>query len=149
MSKIPATLGKFHFRNLHPQVFIGTASDRYSGWLGQIYSKDRYIGRITKRTKIIAGRSFTEEILPVDSVEEYFEHFPVLESDYTFYQLLKGQSATKNYLVFDDFSPKTLPPGDKITWGYLGGKTAKENRRCLKPICLLPNQDPKRKITTF
>jgi hypothetical protein len=24
----------FHFRNLHPQVFNGTASDHYAGWFG-------------------------------------------------------------------------------------------------------------------
>ena len=49
-------LKTFHFRNLHPQIFIGTASDRYAGWIGQIYSQDRYIGRITKRSKIVAGK---------------------------------------------------------------------------------------------
>jgi hypothetical protein len=41
---------KFHFRNLHPQVLIGTASDRYAGWIGQIYSQDRYTGRISQRS---------------------------------------------------------------------------------------------------
>ena len=39
-------LKSFHFRNLHPQIFIGTASDRYAGWIGQIYSADKYEGRI-------------------------------------------------------------------------------------------------------
>ena len=63
----------FQFRNLQPQVFMGTASDRYAGWLGQIYSPDRYYDPITKRTKTIAGKSFIEEVLPVDSVEEYFK----------------------------------------------------------------------------
>ena len=82
-----------------PKFFIGTASDRYAGWLGQIYSHDRYQGRITKRTKIMAGKSFTEEVLPVDSVEEYFEHFPVLEIDFTFYRPLLDQNGqpTQNY----------------------------------------------------
>ncbi|MDZ7700546.1 MAG: DUF72 domain-containing protein [Deltaproteobacteria bacterium] len=33
-----------------------------------------------------------EETLPVESVEEYFQHFPVLEIDYTFYSpLLDGK----------------------------------------------------------
>jgi hypothetical protein len=54
----------FNFRSLHPQAFIGTASDRYAGWIGQIYSQDRYAGRITQRTKIIGGRTFAEEVLP-------------------------------------------------------------------------------------
>ena len=95
----------FHFRNLDPQIFLGTASDRYSGWLDQIYSQDRYEGRITKRTRIIAGRSFTEEVLPIDSEEEYFEHFPVLEINFTFYRLLIDQNGqqTQNYQVLENY----------------------------------------------
>jgi hypothetical protein len=77
-------LQTFHFRNLHPQILIGTASDRYAGWLGQIYSPSRYQGRITKHNKVIAGKSFIEKVLPVDSVERYFDHFSVLEIDFTF-----------------------------------------------------------------
>ena len=38
---------KFIFRHLHPQVKMGTASDRYAGWLGQIYTEERYHGRIS------------------------------------------------------------------------------------------------------
>jgi len=97
---------KFYFRNLHPQVFLGTASDRYAGWLGQIYSQERYRGRITKRTKIIAGKSFIEEVLPVDSVEEYFEHFSILEIDFTFYRpLLENDGRpTQNYQVLKNYS---------------------------------------------
>ena len=80
---------------------MGTASDRYAGWIGQIYSQDRYQGHITKRTKIIAGKSFIEEVLPVDSVEEYFEHFSVLEIDFTFYRPLLDHNGqpTQNYQV--------------------------------------------------
>ena len=97
-------LKTFHFRNLHPQIFIGTASDRYAGWLGQIYSPDRYQGRITQRSKIIAGRTFVEKVLPVDSVEEYFEHFSVLEIDFSFYRQLLDQNGdpTQNYRVLKD-----------------------------------------------
>lgn len=94
----------FHFRNLHPRIFIGTASDRYAGWIGQIYSQARYEGRITKRTKVIAGKNFIEEVLPLDSVEEYFEHFSVLEIDFTFYRLLLDQEGqhTLNYRVLEN-----------------------------------------------
>ncbi len=89
MSSSPeANLQTFKFRTLHPPILIGTASDRYAGWIGQIYSNDRYEGRITKRTKAIAGKNFIEEVLAVDSVEEYFEHFPVLEINFIFYRLL-------------------------------------------------------------
>jgi uncharacterized protein YecE (DUF72 family) len=105
----------FNFRSLHPQVFIGTASDRYAGWLGQIYSRDSYAGRITKRTKIIGGKTFVEEVLPVDSVEEYFEHFPVLEIDFTFYRPLLDQDGrpTQNYQVLKTYS-QHLKAGDRL-----------------------------------
>jgi uncharacterized protein YecE (DUF72 family) len=82
------TVEGFRFRSVHPQVAIGTATDRYAGWLGQIYTPERYQGRITKRRHEVGGCSFVEEVLPVDSVEEYFEHFANLEIDYTTYRPL-------------------------------------------------------------
>jgi uncharacterized protein YecE (DUF72 family) len=113
--RLDTHLQSFHFRNLHPQICIGTASDRYAGWLNQIYSQDRYQGRITKRTKIIAGKSFIEEVLPVDSVEEYFEHFSVLEIDITFYRPLLDQHGqpTQNYQVLKTYTLH-LKDGDRI-----------------------------------
>ncbi len=76
---------RFEFRDLAPHVFLGTASDRYAGWIGQIYTRERYEGRIKSRKKTVGKKSFVENTLPVESVQEYFEHFPVLEIDYTFY----------------------------------------------------------------
>ena len=113
MSK--SELETFHFRNLHPLILLGTASDRYAGWLGQIYSQNRYQGRITKRTKTIAGNSFLEEVLPVESVEEYFSHFPVLEIDFTFYRPLLDQNGqpTQNYKVLMTYA-RHLKEGDRI-----------------------------------
>jgi uncharacterized protein YecE (DUF72 family) len=81
-------IDKFSFREVDPNLSIGTASDRYAGWIGQIYSRDRYGGRIATRTKKVGGQSFKEELLPVESVEEYFQHFSVLELDFTFYRPL-------------------------------------------------------------
>jgi len=83
-------LEDFRFRGLHPLISLGTASDRYAGWIGQIYTAERYRGKISTRTNRIGGRSFKEDVLPVESVEEYFEHFKVLEIDYTFYAPLVG-----------------------------------------------------------
>ena len=79
---------KFMFRELHSGVLLGTASDRYAGWLGQIYSKERFGGKTSKRSKTVGGQTLTEELLPVESVQEYFQHFSVLELDFTFYSLL-------------------------------------------------------------
>jgi len=83
-----ADITKFMFRDLHPGVSLGTASDRYAGWLGQIYSPERFGRKISKRSKTVGGRTVTEELLPVESVQEYFQHFSTLELDFTFYSLL-------------------------------------------------------------
>jgi uncharacterized protein YecE (DUF72 family) len=81
-------LDEFQFHGLYPEVFLGTASDRYAGWLGQIYPAQRYAARTTRRTHRVGGKAFIEEVLPVESVAEYFQHFRVLELDFTFYGLL-------------------------------------------------------------
>jgi uncharacterized protein YecE (DUF72 family) len=98
-------LQSFLFRGLHPSVFLGTASDRYTGWLGQIYTEERYTDKISRRKKTVGKISFVEEILPVDSVEEYFQHFRVLELDFTFYRLLleEGGRPTANYHVLQKY----------------------------------------------
>ncbi|MFZ0448404.1 MAG: DUF72 domain-containing protein [Desulfatiglandaceae bacterium] len=84
----------FRFRDLHPLVSLGTASDRYAGWMGQIYSKENCINRIKRRIKRVGGKSFVEEVLPVESVGEYFQHFRTLELDFTFYNPLLGENDT-------------------------------------------------------
>jgi hypothetical protein len=35
----------------HPNVCMGTASDRYEGWIGQIYTKEKFEGKISRRPK--------------------------------------------------------------------------------------------------
>ncbi len=80
----------FRFRDLHSLLSLGTASDRYAGWIGQIYTRERYAKDISRRKKAVGGKSFVEEVLPVRSVLEYFEHFRTLELDFTFYMPLRG-----------------------------------------------------------
>ncbi|MGD9041319.1 MAG: DUF72 domain-containing protein [Desulfobacteraceae bacterium] len=98
-------LDRFQFRDLHPSVFMGTASDRYAGWIGQIYSEERYRGKTTSRSKKVGGKSLKEEVLPVESVEEYFQHFSVLELDFTFYRPLldKDSQPTQNHHVLQTY----------------------------------------------
>ena len=112
---IDQEIDKFRFRNLHPKISIGTASDRYAGWIGQIYSKGRYENKIKSRSKKLSGKSFQEDVLPVESVEEYFQHFSFLEVDFTFYRLLlDGDSQpTTNYHVLSTYK-KYLTEDDKI-----------------------------------
>ena len=106
---------KFEFRGIHPKVFMGTASDRYAGWIGQIYSPGRYDNRITHRSHKVGKQSFGEEVLPVESVEEYFVHFAVLEIDYTFYRPLldKDGKPTENYRVLMEYK-KHLHKNDRL-----------------------------------
>ena len=112
---ISQEIEKFQFRNLHPKISIGTASDRYAGWIGQIYSKGRYENKIKSRSKKLAGKSFQEDVLPVESVEEYFQHFSFLEMDFTFYRLLLNGDLqpTTNYHVLSTYK-KYLTKNDKI-----------------------------------
>ncbi|GAB4257416.1 MAG: DUF72 domain-containing protein [Deferrisomatales bacterium] len=108
----PAT---YRFRGLHPRILLGTASDRYAGWLGQIYSPERFAPRVQRRTKTVGGRRFVEEVLPVESVAEYFEHFPVLELDFTFYRPLRTPdgSPTPAWRTLDAYR-RALPPGARL-----------------------------------
>jgi uncharacterized protein YecE (DUF72 family) len=96
---------KFRFRGIHPNLLIGMASDRYAGWIGQIYSQGRYDKDIPRRTHKVGDKSFVEEFLPVESVVEYFEHFPILEIDYTFYRPLLDNSGkpTQNYFTLRQY----------------------------------------------
>ena len=95
----------FLFRNLSQNILIGTASDRYAGWIGQIYSAGRYEKGITRRSHTVGDKTFTEETLPLESVAEYFEHFPILEIDYTFYRPLleSGGNPSPNFHVLKSY----------------------------------------------
>jgi len=108
-------LETFRFRGLHPRVHLGTASDRYAGWLGQVYTPQRFAHRITRRPKVLGKRKFTEEVLPVECVEEYFEHFPVLEIDYTFYRPLLDAAGkpTTNFQALAAYR-RHLPAGARL-----------------------------------
>jgi uncharacterized protein YecE (DUF72 family) len=98
-------MGKFDFRGVHPGVEFGTASDRYAGWMGQIYTPGRYEGRITSRRKKLGPRTYEEKVLPVECVEEYFRHFGVLELDFTFYRFLldEGGKPTGTYRTLEAY----------------------------------------------
>ena len=94
----------FIFRNLHPNIRIGTASDRHAGWIGQIYTPGKY--KLTTRSHKVGRKSFKEEILPVESVAEYFDHFSVLEVDFTFYRpiLNRQLEQTSSYKILQSYN---------------------------------------------
>ncbi len=62
-------------------IFIGTSSWKYEGWLGQIYSRNRYLTR---------GR-FSQKRFQDECLSEYAETFPVVCGDFSFYQFPSEQ----------------------------------------------------------
>jgi len=106
LKKTESTLKKlddFDFRDFHPNLRFGTASDRYAGWIGQIYNRD---WGNSKRKRRLGGKVFDEVTLPVASTEEYFEHFDIVEIDFTFYRPLVDHlgKATPNFFVLDNYA---------------------------------------------
>ncbi len=102
---------QYDVRSLHPNVRFGTTSDRYAGWIGQIYPPS-FESRVAKRSRKLGGHSYEERTVPIDSVVEYFQHFDVLEIDFTYYRpLLEADgSPSNNYHVLQrymDAAPET------------------------------------------
>ncbi len=57
-------------------IWVGTSSWKYEGWLGQIYSRDRYITR---------GK-FSQKKFETECLAEFAEVFPTVCGDFSFYQ---------------------------------------------------------------
>jgi uncharacterized protein YecE (DUF72 family) len=57
-------------------IWIGGSSWKYEGWLGQVYSRDRYLTR---------GR-FSQKRFEAECLAEYAETFPIVCGDFSFYQ---------------------------------------------------------------
>lgn len=57
-------------------VYFGTSSWKYEGWLGQVYSQERYLTR---------GR-FSRKKFETECLAEYAETFPAVCGDFSFYQ---------------------------------------------------------------
>ena len=73
----PRVLLADHLRLLAAQnIYIGGSSWKYEGWLGQVYSRERYLAR---------GR-FSRKIFEAECLREYSEVFPVVCGDFAFYQ---------------------------------------------------------------
>jgi uncharacterized protein YecE (DUF72 family) len=57
-------------------VFVGTSSWKYQGWLNQIYTPSRYASR---------GK-FSKQRFDAECISEYAEVFPAVCGDFAFYQ---------------------------------------------------------------
>ena len=97
--------GAYAFRAFSECIRFGTASDRYAGWMGQIYPP-AYEKRLSSRSRRLGGRSYQERTLPVESVRHYFEHFDVLEIDFTYYRPLLNAdgSPSNNHFVLQQYA---------------------------------------------
>jgi uncharacterized protein YecE (DUF72 family) len=91
-------------------IFIGTSSWKYEGWLGQIYSRGRYLTR---------GR-FSQKRFNDECLSEYAETFPIVCGDFSFYQFpspdywrkLFGSAPAKLQYAFkvpEDITVKQFP----------------------------------------
>ena len=58
------------------RIYIGTSSWKYEGWMGQIYTPEKYLTR---------GR-FSQKKFEAECLGEYAETFPVVCGDFSFYQ---------------------------------------------------------------
>ncbi|MEM6646821.1 MAG: DUF72 domain-containing protein [Bacteroidota bacterium] len=87
-AELRAAVMAYDFREVQPSVRFGTASDRYAGWIGQIYLES-YTDAVKTRKKRLGSQSFEERTVPIASVADYFQHFGVLELDFTFYRPLR------------------------------------------------------------
>ena len=58
------------------RILIGGSSWKYEGWLGQVYSRERYLSR---------GR-FSARLFQSECLREYAETFPTVCGDFAFYQ---------------------------------------------------------------
>lgn len=104
ISLSPEKISRYDFRSIHPHARFGTASDRYAGWIGQIYP-EHYTSEIKTRKRRLGGRTFEERSLPISSVASFFEHFDVLELDFTFYRpLVQEGKATNNFFVLEEYA---------------------------------------------
>jgi uncharacterized protein YecE (DUF72 family) len=81
-------------------VFFGTSSWKYEGWLGSIYSRDRYVSR---------GK-FSQKKFEGECLREYAETFPVVGGDFSFYQF---PSPSYWQRLFEE-SPPSLKFGLKV-----------------------------------
>jgi hypothetical protein len=44
-------------------VLLEMTTDRYAGWIGQVYSKGRYEQRISRRTHVVGGKGRTTGLI--------------------------------------------------------------------------------------
>jgi uncharacterized protein YecE (DUF72 family) len=110
-------------------IYFGTSSWKYDGWLGSIYSQDRYLtrGRLSKA-------KFEEQCLT-----EYAETFPTVCGDFAFYQFPSEQywsklfEATPQEFVFGFKVPEEITVSTWPKHARYGRRAGLPNETFLDP----------------
>lgn len=90
LSDLRDAVEQYDVREVHPNLRMGTASDRYAAWLGQVYPLDVWADHVDVRPRKTSRGTFEERLLPIASAEDYFLHFSLLELDFTYYRPLRS-----------------------------------------------------------
>jgi uncharacterized protein YecE (DUF72 family) len=104
-------------------VYFGTSSWKYEGWLGSIYSSERYQTR---------GK-FSKKKFEAECLVEYAETFPAVCGDFAFYQFPTADywrglfEATPPSLVFGLKVPETITVARWPSHARYGSKAGEEN----------------------
>jgi uncharacterized protein YecE (DUF72 family) len=109
------------------KIFVGTSSWRYEGWLGQIYTPERYLTR---------GR-FSKKKFHEESIQEYAETFPIVGADFSFYSIpepsfwKKMFTAAPSQLKWDLKVPEDFTTKRFSMQARYGARAGQENKTFL------------------
>lgn len=81
-------------------IYIGGSSWKYEGWVGQIYTRDRYLW----------NGKFSRKRFEQNCLSEYAESFPIVGGDFSFYQFPTPEFWAKLFAS----APRTLQFGLKV-----------------------------------
>lgn len=81
-------------------IYIGGSSWKYEGWIGQIYTRDRYLW----------NGKFSQKRFEQNCLSEYAETFPIVGGDFSFYQFPTPEFWAKLFAS----APRTLQFGLKV-----------------------------------
>jgi len=110
-------------------IWIGTSSWKYEGWLGQIYSRERYLSR---------GK-FSKRIFEAECLREYGEVFPTVCGDFAFYQFPTPEFWSKLFALAPDHFRFAFKVPEQITCKVFpahpryGAQAGHENEAFLDP----------------
>lgn len=108
-------------------IYLGTSSWKYEGWLGQIYTRERYCTR---------GR-FSQKKFESECLTEYSETFPAVCGDFSFYQFPSESywqrlfAAAPPHLKFGFKVPEEITVREWPKHARYGGRAGLDNENYL------------------